>query len=107
MAKQEDTTMLRALIPAICLNALMAGGALAQTPPAATDATPPALQSPTQKEGPPKPPGTVPEVVQKGDIIQPNVSGTKGSTIKPPNVDPQLVVPAPGTPGGDTTVIPK
>ena len=99
--------MIRALILGVCLSALAAGGVIAQTPPAATDVTPPAMQSPSANDGPPKPSGTVPEILQRGGTILPKLTDAPGSTIKPPNVDPQLVIPPPGTPGGDRSVNPK
>jgi hypothetical protein len=105
--EKENPTMMRLLISGFCLSALTVGGAMGQTPPAATDAVPPAVQSPSTNDGPPKPSGTIPEVVKRGDVIQPQIPGAPGSTIKPPNVDPQLVIPPPGTPGGDRTVNPK
>jgi hypothetical protein len=45
--------------------------------------------------------------VPKDGVIRPDTGSTPDIAVKPPNVDPNITVPAPGTPGGDTKVVPK
>jgi hypothetical protein len=45
--------------------------------------------------------------VPPSGIVRPNPNLTRDDTIKPPNVDPGITVPAPGTPGGSGVVVPK
>lgn len=87
-----------ALIGAICLVA--AGSAYAQTPTG---------QSPSA-------PVTVPDKradtsVPRNGVVQPAPGATTDSTVKPPNVDPGMAIPPPGTTGGTapggTMVVPK
>ena len=87
-----------ALIGVICLVA--AGSAYAQT---STDQSPSA-------------PATVPDKradtsVPRNGVIQPAPGATTDSTVKPPNVDPGMAIPPPGTTGGTapggTMVVPK
>jgi len=99
--------MRRAVLLSFCLAALAVHGAAGQTPPAATDAVPPATRGPPGTGGLPKPPGTVPEIVQPAGEPQLKASDVADFSIQPPDMDRRLVVPAPGTPGGDRSVNPK
>ena len=99
--------MIRALIRGACLSVLAAGVAIAQTVPAATDVTPPEVRSPSANDGPPNPSVAVPEILRRGDTIRPRSVDAPAFAIKPPNVDSELVIPAPGTPGGDRSVNPR
>ncbi len=40
-------------------------------------------------------------------VIQPVPDASHGATVRPPNVDPAMTIPPPGTPGGSPTVNPK
>jgi hypothetical protein len=100
-----------------CLIALTiaAGPALAQNPQPA----PPA--NPTVPIAPPNAPSPPPEKMAppEGNSLSDHLSQQKG-TIKPPNVDPGMavqppqrgaattpVIPPPGSPGGNPSVVPK
>jgi len=45
--------------------------------------------------------------VPKDGVIRPDTGSTPDIAVKPPNVDPNITVPAPGTQGSDTKVVPK
>ncbi len=96
-----------ALILGFYLAALTAHGAAGQTPPVATDAVPPAVRGPPAGDELPKPPGTVPDIALPAGETQSKASDIPGFAIQPRDMDRRLVVPAPGTPGGDTGVNPK
>jgi hypothetical protein len=95
--------------------AVAAGPALAQNPQTA----PPA--NPTVPIAPPNAPTPPPEKIapSEGNNLSEHLSQQRG-TIKPPNVDPGMtvqppargaattpVIPPPGSPGGNPSVIPK
>ncbi|HVY16713.1 MAG TPA: hypothetical protein VHB27_15930 [Rhodopila sp.] len=93
------------------------GVALAQQPPTAT----PAPQNPTVPVPPTRRPNTPPERIAPADhdrgTLSEKLSKDHG-TIKPPAVDPGMtvtppregatpVIPPPGSPGGNQSVVPK
>ena len=86
------------LIGVICLVA--AGSAYAQT---STDQLPSAPTTVPGNRADTSPP--------RNGVIQPGPGATADSTVKPPNVDPSMAIPPPGTTGGTprggTTVVPK
>jgi hypothetical protein len=86
-----------ALMGVICLVA--AGSAYAQP---STDQSP---SAPTTV------PGNRADTVPRNGVIAPAPGTTADSTVKPPNVDPGMAIPPPGTTGGTTkggtTVVPK
>jgi hypothetical protein len=45
--------------------------------------------------------------VPTSGVIKPTPEASRDTTIKPPNVDPAMAIPPPGTPGGNPTVDPK
>jgi hypothetical protein len=77
------------VIGIICLVAGAWGPAEAQTTPS------------------PVPPGHRADAVPKDGVIHPNPDATADQTVRPPNVDPSITIPPPGTPGGDPKVVPK
>ena len=45
--------------------------------------------------------------VPSSGVIQPSPDASRDTTVTPPNVDPAMTIPPPGTPGGDPKVDPK
>jgi hypothetical protein len=43
----------------------------------------------------------------RNGVIHPAPGGTADSMVKPPNVDPGMTIPPPGTPGNGEAVVPK
>ena len=43
----------------------------------------------------------------RSGVIQPAPDAGRGTTVMPPNVDPAMTIPPPGTPGGNPRVDPK
>lgn len=87
-----------------CLMLGGSDGAIAQTTP--TPGSSPSLSNPAEK---PDARGEVPGVTMPapGQSAVPEVAVDPKATIRPPNVDPRMAVPAPGTPGGNPAVDPK
>jgi hypothetical protein len=87
----------RALLYAICLLGIGAGGVQAQAP--APGPSSPPVDRP-KVDGTAKTPNTtgapIPEVVQptsqQGDVIQPKSTEDPTAVLKPPNVDPKMSV---------------
>jgi hypothetical protein len=90
---------------------LAAAPALAQSPPAASPANPTVPVAPPNAEAPPPekiaPPESNRLSQQKGTITPPNVD--PGMMVSPPKNSGMTtpVIPPPGSPGGDRSVIPK
>ena len=82
-----------ALIAGICL--VDAGVTLAQT----NGPTPPAPPTAQDKRADANMP--------RNGVIQPDPGATADQTVKPPNVDPAMSIPPPGTPGNGAAVVPK
>jgi hypothetical protein len=86
--------MKRTLMGAACLLAVGMGAAVAQAPPAPTDA-------PLAADGSSKTPNNVPEVIEApgthADVLHPKETGPAGSVVTPPSVDPQMQVARPPT----------
>ena len=118
--------MRRALIVAVCLTGsvpLAWADAAAVTPPASAAASPtPASPPSTTPALPDRPGGVSPDTrapstgapdtraqggVPRDGVVQPAPDATHDLAVKPPNVDPAMAIPPPGTPGGDPTVKPK
>jgi hypothetical protein len=95
--------MLRILFGVICLSGIGLAPALAEVSPAQP------LVAPAQT---PAPPAVVPDKradssLPQSGVIQPAPDATHDATVKPPNVDPAMSIPPPGTAGGNTRVDPK
>jgi hypothetical protein len=94
----------------IAIGLLVVQPAIAQTSSGPTQSAPRDTQSPTAPGGMSvAPPATS---IPPDGVVRPAPDATADSTVRPPNVDPKMTVPPPGTPGGDspgngTTVIPK
>jgi hypothetical protein len=90
----------------ICLLSIGLTPAYSEVSPGSA---PPAARSPGQTP----PNGTAPaprlraDQVPSSGVIQPGPDATPDATVKPPNVDPGMTIPPPGTPGGNPRVIPK
>jgi hypothetical protein len=80
--------MRHVLIGAICLAAAGVAAALAETG-----------QPPTA----PPPDASAPQ----NGVIRPLPNSSADSTVKPPNVDPGMSIPPPGTAGSGSKVVPK
>jgi hypothetical protein len=110
------------ILRALCLTGLLtasvpvmvAAPASAQTPPAAP------RSSPVPPVAPPNTQTTPPEKVAPPDNSLSDTLSKQKGTITPPNVDPGMtvtpprngsattpVIPPPGSPGGDRSVVPK
>jgi hypothetical protein len=103
--------MTRGLIATVCLLLAGAVPAVADVSPAQSGprATGPSGSAPgVPAEGTTPEPGTRKDSsVPPSGIVRPNPNVTRDDTIKPPNVDPGITVPAPGTPGSPDVVVPK
>lgn len=100
----------------LCLSVMIlaAGPALAQNPQSASPA------NPTVPIAPPNAPTPPPEKIAPPDANMSNRLSQQKGTITPPNVDPGMtvtpprngagttpVIPPPGSPGGNRSVVPK
>jgi hypothetical protein len=92
---------------------LMAAPAMAQNPPQAPRTTPPVQVAPPSAAAPPE------KIAPPSRDLSNRLSQQRG-TIDPPNVDPNMtvhppaqsggttpVIPPPGSPGGNPSVVPK
>ncbi len=52
-------------------------------------------------------PGMRADTVPPSGVIHPAPDASHDVTVKPPNVDPGITIPPPGTPGGNPNVNPK
>jgi len=87
------------LISTICLCAATVAPAHSQTPSSPSPRQAPQTATPPNKRAD--------SVVPRDGVINPGADSTVDSTVRPPNVDPNITIPPPGTPGGDPRVIPK
>jgi hypothetical protein len=112
LSRTGATTLLAALV-------VTASPALAQTPPGAN---PPGASpaNPTVPVAPPSAPAAPAEKIVPPEGSPSNRLSQQGGVISPPNVDPGMtvnppkngstttpVIPPPGSPGGNPSVIPK
>jgi hypothetical protein len=88
--------MFRVIMSLVCLGAGLIAPAYADQPSS--------TQTQPQPGVPDKPP--VLSVPSDG-VIRPIPDASRDSTVKPPNIDPGMTVPPPGTPGGNPNVVPK
>ena len=86
------------------LPALLIGAMASAAPTPGTDAIQvPSAQNPTGDAAKNPADPTVP----RNGVIHPPPDATADATVTPPNVDPKMTIPPPGTPGSDVKVIPK
>jgi hypothetical protein len=45
--------------------------------------------------------------VPSSGVVRPAPNTTADTTVKPPNVDPEMAITPPGTPGGGVPITPK
>jgi hypothetical protein len=83
-----------ALVGAVCLVA--AGAAQAQTSNGPSSSVPPGTQDKQADAN-----------MSRNGVIHPAPGASADSTVKPPNVDPGMTIPPPGTPGNGAAVVPK
>ena len=67
----------------------------------------PSVQSPGPSNGATPAPQQRADPVPSSGVIKPAPDATRDATVKPPNVDPEMAIAPPGTPGGNPQVVPK
>ena len=98
--------MLRAIVGLMCLLGIAGAPAYSQV----SSGQSPSVQSPAQP--PPGGPAGAPDKradssVPPSGVIRPGPDASRDTTVRPPNVDPGMTIPPPGTPGGNPKVDPK
>jgi hypothetical protein len=85
-AQPEDALMTRALLCGVCLIAIHARCAAAQTLPSAADNPVPARSAPIV--GTAKPANNIPEVIRQPNApVQPKATSAPASVLTPPTID--------------------
>jgi len=93
--------MARIWIAVICLLSVGPGPVLAEGSAGAAPAQAPADGSRVA------PDRRADSAVPPNGVIRPAPDASPDTTVTPPNVDPAMTIPPPGTPGGDPKVVPK
>lgn len=98
--------MFRVLVAIICvlgICVLDAGFAPAYAEQSSGQ-TPPVQQPDQSTSGPDR---QADSSMPRNGVIHPAPDSSPDTTVNPPNVDPSMTVPPPGTPGGNPAVVPK
>jgi len=101
-----------ALIAAACAFAIGSVGAFAadeeKTPlPLTGQASPKSAAPGTEGNRVTAGPGKRADSVPSSGVVRPAPNTTADTTVKPPNVDPEMAITPPGTPGGGVPITPK